>query len=102
MERDYLKELLPYLPRRKLLTMQCLHSKLYIELVPKLLASLPTQLGFYMTKVVEMLEREPEDANPEALKAWKNQRHLTIADFRHYLHMVKPNALLFDVNRAEF
>ena len=109
-ERDYLKELLPYLPQKKLLTMQCLHSKLYIELVPKLLASLPAQLGIYITKVEQMLEREPRGdlgawskaVNREALKAWKNQRRLTVADFRHYLQIVKPNALLFDEDRTEF
>ena len=49
-----------------------------------------------------MLEQEPEDATPDALKAWKNQRRLTIADFRYYLHIVKPNTLLFDLNRAEY
>ena len=44
----------------------------------------------------------PEDFHPEALKVWKNQRRLTVADFRHYLYMAKPNVLLFDLDRIEF
>ena len=40
--------------------------------------------------------------DPKVFKAWKNQRRLTVADFRHYLHMVNPKALLFDADRTEF
>ena len=60
-----------------------------------------TDLGIYKNKVDKMLQEVPNRKSTGAwpIQAWKNQRHLTVADFHHYLKKVDEHTLLFDLNK---
>ena len=101
-QRDYIAVILLYLPEKKLIKMQILHSTFYKERIPRLISSMKNDYGLCVHRLNTMLSSEPDGASKELLRMWRRLKPLSVDFLLPFWNMVTQDLPMIDLVHAEF